>query len=163
QAGPALGRLEPVGHAGQEALDGQFLLDADHRIDRSRQSQIGQVRRSSRQDALVGRLDMGMGPDHGRDAPLEVPAHRLLLRRRPGSPNTSPMHITVTDFNGSLLLAPGEGAGATRSLAAAGATSRPPSRSIARPGFARSAFSPGRRLLQVYRAYSTARCSRITV
>src|SRR5919201_5913902 len=54
------GRLEADRHLGQEALEDDVLVDADHRIHGPRHAQIGDVRRAAGQDALVGRLHVTM-------------------------------------------------------------------------------------------------------
>ncbi len=65
----------------EEPLQHQLLAHADHRVARPAHADVGDERRAARQEPLVGRLDVGVGPDDRRDLAVEVMAHRGLLAR----------------------------------------------------------------------------------
>src|SRR5256885_11792757 len=72
---------EAVRHPGQEALDHHVLVHSDAPVSGPDHAHVGDVRRPARQDPGIGGGDVGVGPDHGTGAPVQVPAHRRLLRR----------------------------------------------------------------------------------
>ena len=80
----ALGRAEAHGHPRAHAPDRQVGLDADHRVVRPGHPGVGDRRRPARLDARVARLDVRVGPDHGRDLAVEPARDRDLLARRLG-------------------------------------------------------------------------------
>ena len=79
--GPAVNRLDiqdnPLDHRiflrhfkltrqlTNETVDDRLFFHADHRIERATHPDIGDIRGPIGQDALIGGLDMGMGPVHG--------------------------------------------------------------------------------------------------
>src|SRR2546426_6062484 len=70
----------PESHGGKTS-DDICLAHADHARIASRHPNVRQVCRSVGQDRLVGSLHMCVRPQDGRDAAIEVPAHRDFFRR----------------------------------------------------------------------------------
>src|SRR5688572_28029639 len=77
QRGRALGGLEARRHLAEEALHDDFAVDADDALRRARHAEVGDVGGAPGQHAVVGGLHVAVRPDHGADAAVEVPAHRL--------------------------------------------------------------------------------------
>ncbi len=72
------------GRPSEELLQGLLLPDADDRAVAAGHPRVGDVGRAAGEDLLVGGRDVGVGPDDGRNAAVEVPAEGLLLRGRLG-------------------------------------------------------------------------------
>ena len=49
----------------QETVDDRLFFHADHRIERATHPHVGNIRGAIGQDALIGGLDVCMGPVHG--------------------------------------------------------------------------------------------------
>ena len=79
QLGALPRRLHAHRQAGEEALQDDVRLDADHRIVGPGHAAIGLVGRAARQDARVGGGHVGVRADHRGNAAVQVPAHGDLL------------------------------------------------------------------------------------
>src|SRR4029077_13661985 len=76
------GHDEPVGHAGQEPLDDHVFVHADAAVPGPDHAHVRDVCGPARQDARVRGRDVGVRPDDGAGAAVEVPAHRRLFGGR---------------------------------------------------------------------------------
>ena len=76
---PCLAASMRTGSAGEEALENDVGLHADHGVVRARHAAIGLVRRAAGQNASVGRRHVSVRADHGGYAAVQIPAHRHLL------------------------------------------------------------------------------------
>src|SRR5258706_10722705 len=72
---------EAVGNACQEALEDDVLVHPDTAVPRPDHADVRHVGSTTREDAVVGRRDVGVRADHGARPAVEVPAHGRLLRR----------------------------------------------------------------------------------
>src|SRR2546427_7387766 len=71
---------EAVGNPAQEALDDHILVHPDAAVPRPNHAHVGDVGRPPREDPGVGRGDVRVGADHRAHPPVQIPAHRGLLR-----------------------------------------------------------------------------------
>ena len=74
QLGVAFGSFKLGGHAGEEAVEDEFLFYTDDRVVGAGHAYVGLVGGAVVQDALVGGGDVGVGSEDGGDAAIEVPA-----------------------------------------------------------------------------------------
>jgi hypothetical protein len=72
--GIALRGLEFSGHSSEKAGQDKLFFNADDGVVGAGHADIGLVSRTSREDALISRGDMGMGAEQRCDAAVKVPA-----------------------------------------------------------------------------------------
>lgn len=82
QSHRALGHGEPGGHPGTEPPDHGFDGPPQHGFFGAAHPGIGQVAGSARENRVVSRLDMGVGPKDGGHLSIEHPSHRDFLAGR---------------------------------------------------------------------------------
>src|SRR2546427_7884317 len=80
------GDLEAAWHSVAETRDDDVLIYAQHGIARTDHTGVRHMRRALREHARIGRRHVGVRADDGREAAVEMPAHRDLLTRRLGVP-----------------------------------------------------------------------------
>ena len=73
------GRFELSWHSGEKAVEDKLRLDTDDRVVRARHANISNEGRSVRKDPGIRRRNVGVSPEHGGDAAVEVPAERDLF------------------------------------------------------------------------------------
>src|SRR5712691_4611705 len=78
------GHHEPVGHAGQKALQDHVFVHADAAVAGPYHADVRDVGGTSRQDPGVGSRDVRVRAHDRADPPVQVPAHRRFLRGRLG-------------------------------------------------------------------------------
>ena len=71
----ALGNIEANRHCRKEFPQDELCLDAEHRVPRSRHAEVGDVRRTLRQDSFICRLNVRMCSDDSMDASIEIKSH----------------------------------------------------------------------------------------
>src|SRR5512142_1363620 len=91
-----LGDLEPVRRLIEEPPDGLLFLDADDRVGGPRHARVRYESGARREDALVSRLDVGMGPHDGACLSVDVPCQGGFLRRG--------LRVEIDDYHACFLL-----------------------------------------------------------
>jgi len=94
--GIAFGGFELSGHSGEEAPENEFGFDTDDGVVRAGHSDVGLVGGASGEDPSVGGGDVGVGPEYGGYAAVEIPAEGDLFARGLG------VEVEEDDFGSDL-------------------------------------------------------------